>query len=585
MALCPPCSPKNPVNPAPPAACAADPARQHLPSCFSMQTLKKNLDALAVQDIAFVQRICLPVEGRHIHFLPGGEVRYERNRSLLPFIIPQDQIASTIGTPSSAEVLLFGAGIGEQLDAILSSEGRKKIVVWERDPWLLRLVLMKRDYSGSIRSGDLRFSLCSDLLELIPEATRFDVVAHPFLQALYQNEYLLLQKGIGRDRAMVCSGGLYVEDVSHSLRAEGFSLYTLDIKGLSLEEIERTIQRFDPQLLFAVNYTPGTAELCHKLHVPLICWEVDPAADRLKPLDVPSGSACIFTYRKPHVEDFRSAGFKKVEYLPLATNPERRFPSDLSAADREKYGSPLSFVGSSMVAQAGSFRQIFLQQYKSYRGETPEAIQEGNGLLEQILALQRQDFSICRVPELLEHHFSDFMGYLSRSGFSHDPFMLVAEIAAAEKRINYIANLSRLGVKVWGDEGWRITERFGVRVMGPAGHAQEINRIYGASLINVDINRLYQPDIVTMRVFDIMACGGFVLAEYCPALEELFSIGREVEAYTTLDELVSKAAYYLEHRDRAAEIARSGREAVLGRHTIQARLRQMLRSAGIQPSV
>jgi spore maturation protein CgeB len=567
----------------PDTAAPAPPAQQALPAPFSSETLKKNLDALASLDRRLVDRLCLPVDGSHIRFLTDGQVRYERHRNLLPFAIPQERVAATVGSGLPEEVLLFGAGLGEQLDFLLSSNGRRKITVWERDPWLLRLVLMKRDYSSFIRSGRLCFALCSDLLDLIRKGTA-QIISHPFLQTVYENEYLLLRQGIGNQRAMVCSGGIFVDDISQTLRTQGFSLYTLDIKRLSIQEIERTVRSFDPRFLFAVNYTHGLVELSHKLGVPLLCWEVDPAADRLRPPRTPSESAYIFTYRRLHVDDFKGVGFKNVEYLPLASDPGRRSPPDLSAEDRERYGAPLSFVGSSMVGQAASFRQIFLQQYKAYRDEAPEAIQEGNVLLEQILSTQRRDFSTCRIRELLEQHFSEFIRSLSRSGFSHDPYMLVAEIAAAEKRINYISNLARLGVKVWGDEGWKVTERFGVKLMGRAGHFQEINKIYGASLVNVDINRLYQPDIVTMRIFDIMACGGFVLAEQSDALKELFAIGKEVEVYSTLAELISKATYYLQHSDEAAKIASAGREAVLRDHTIRERVAHMLRCGGFAES-
>ena len=35
-------------------------------------------------------------------------------------------------------------------------------------------------------------------------------------------------------------------------------------------------------------------------------------------------------------------------------------------------------------------------------------------------------------------------------------------------------------------------------------------------------------DIIPMRIFDIMACGGFVLVEYSLELDEIFEIGRGI---------------------------------------------------------
>ena len=79
-----------------------------------------------------------------------------------------------------------------------------------------------------------------------------------------------------------------------------------------------------------------------------------------------------------------------------------------------------------------------------------------------------------------------------------------------------------------------------------------------------------------MRVFDVMACGGFALVEHSSALEELFEIGKEVETYRTQRELLEKTAYYLEHREEALKIAEAGRKAVQSNHTISNRVEHML---------
>ena len=122
-----------------------------------------------------------------------------------------------------------------------------------------------------------------------------------------------------------------------------------------------------------------------------------------------------------------------------------------------------------------------------------------------------------------------------------------------------------------------------VRYRGWAGHIHEVGRIYAAAQVNLDIGRIYQQDIVTMRVFDALASGGFVLAERSPDLERLFEVGVEVEAYTDLEELVDKVGFYLTHPERAREIAARGRAAVERRHSIEARVLEML--APLAPTI
>lgn len=87
-----------------------------------------------------------------------------------------------------------------------------------------------------------------------------------------------------------------------------------------------------------------------------------------------------------------------------------------------------------MTGNANSFQDIFLSQYRTYLGGASDAVEEGNNLLEDILSVQRRDFSTYLVPDLLREHFHGFINYLSELPDVHDPFMLVGEMAAALKK-------------------------------------------------------------------------------------------------------------------------------------------------------
>ncbi|MFH1148477.1 MAG: glycosyltransferase [Pseudomonadota bacterium] len=551
-----------------------------LPQRFSAATLEKNLSALATLNTDLVQRLCLPVDGSHIRFSETEQILYRLNDTLLPSAVNVTESPDVIGDIEDAGcIMLFGIGLGEQLDLLLERFPGMVITVWDRDPWLLRLALMQRDYSQYMVAGRLKLSLGIDLLEMIGQAQSSSVMYHPLLKSIYRNERNLLESGTGGRRAMTCAGGLFIDDAGDALKDLGYSLYTLDIRKLAVEEIDLSIKRFAPRFLFAINYTNGLAELCRRTGIDLVCWEIDPATDRLKPCG--SGEEVhVFTYRKRNVDRFRRAGFRNAEHLPLASNTGKRFPVRPSDPEKNSHSASLSFVGSSMLEQAESFRTIFLNYYRNFKGGAPQAWEEGNRRLEDVLYRQREDFSLYTIPDLLQEYFPGLDDHVLNLPEAYDPFILVGEIAAAEKRLNYLARLSQtnVSVKVWGDPGWKSIEPHGIKYMGYAGHHREINSIYANSLINIDVNRIYQMDIVPMRIFDILACGGFVLAEHSDELTELFKVGYEVEAYRTFDELTEKAAYYLGHRDEAQEIAGRGMAAVRSRHTINSRIEYMLRA-------
>ena len=120
----------------------------------------------------------------------------------------------------------------------------------------------------------------------------------------------------------------------------------------------------------------------------------------------------------------------------------------------------------------------------------------------------------------------------------------------------------------------------GVFHRGVAGHFVELNKIYSAARINLDVGRLYQMDIVTMRVFDVLACGGFLLAERSEALLELFAPGNDLDVFTGPEELLDKVRFYLAHPEQAAAIATQGRRTVEAKHTIRQRVARMLAAVG-----
>lgn len=543
-----------------------------------MPTLKRNLTALAKTQPQLAERICWPVDDTHVP-VSQGRYFYRYRRTLHPLEIAETALMGLLPvdeTETRRLVFIFGLGLGETLNAAVWKYPQAQIQAWERDPWLLRLVLQTYDFSEVIRSGRLLFYLGADLADLVPVSRETQVVPHPFLYGVYQDEWKLLSTGTTARCAVLCEGEWYVDDLAEALHEEGYAVYRLDIHILSLEEMGLTLARLKPEFVSVINYHNGLAELCRRHNTQLLCWEIDPAIEKLAPCKVSTRHAHMFTYRKISVPRFKAAGFKNTIYCPLATNPKHRRHIELPPTEREHYAVPVSFVGSSLQAQAEKNQEAFLQHYASFRAGDPGAREAGKAILEKLLAEQRKDFSRFLIPLLLRKYLADFEHDWRKTGQREDLAVLLGEISASEKRLAYAAALGPQGLYVWGDEGWCLLENQGVNYRGPAGHFSQLNKIYSASHINLDIKRLYEADIVTMRIYDILACGGFVLTEKNASLAELFRPGKEVEVYASLLELKDKVHFYLNHPDSARFIARKGQEVVLKNHTISQRLHLML---------
>lgn len=477
------------------------------------------------------------------------------------------------------ELFLFGLGMGEHVRPVLDLYPESKVTVWDRDPWLIRLFLMQFDISDLIRSGRIRFWMCADLLDF-PAIPSPLIIEHPFLRAIYRKECQWMHRPRGDRWALLCEGELFVDDIADALWNDGYDVFTLDTTLLSLEEMTIIIRRIEPEFLMVVDYRDKLAEFCYSIGISLLSWEVNPTTDNLSPCSVPTHRVSIFTYRASQVSEFREAGFTRVEYLPLATNPERRKRIPLDDREKERYAADFSFVGSSMADTVETYRDSFLDICAAHRPDDPEFRQDLFKRTEKLLTEQERDYSAYRIPGLFKKYFDDILDEIPLSAPGEDPVKLLAQIAAAIKRLEYIRALGPLHIKVWGDQGWRQLERCGVCYMGPAGHFDELTKIYCGTRINIDIGRLYQQDIVPMRVFDILSCGAFLLAEHSEAIPEIFEIGKEIETYRDVDELMEKALFYRDRPELAMDIARRGARKVRVQHTVVERTRHMIASLG-----
>jgi hypothetical protein len=546
-----------------------EPLQPHLP------TLQRNLAALARRDATLAERITWPVDDAHVRRAPeakGGGIHYRLGRSWLPlaFEVPEATLA-TLGQPQ--EVLVFGIGLGESVQAALTRWPQATIVAWDRDPWLLRVVLGAYDWSECISAGRLRLRLGSDLHDLLP--WRGPTVHHPLLKRVYTLEAHLLEHGLGTKRALLATGELFVDDLAEALRARGYTVLPWELQRHAREEVAHTACGSAAELALAINYRAGLAEGCREADLPLICWEVDPAVDHPR-VEGGAERAWVFTHDPHNVPRYRAGGFQNVEHMALATNPTHRFPDE--AGVDPSYQAPVSFVGASMIHQARRLRVRFdaiLTRWCADQGaETPTE------LVPRLLTLQRQHPSRFVISEALDAALPGFRQAFLAAGHG-DPGLMLGETAAAEKRLNTVAGLGPLGAEAWGDPGWKLAERGGARYRGRAGHGREINRIYQGSTVSLDIGRIYQQDIVTMRVFDVLACGGFVLAEHSPHIHRLFDLDSELVTWRGPQDLERKVRHFLDHPEEAAAIARRGRARVLRDHTVEQRLSHMLRVAGL----
>jgi len=486
--------------------------------------------------------------------------------------------ACTVRARGLDEVCILGVGTGELVAHLLRHCDARHIVAWDRDPWLLRSSLTRYDWSQAISSHRLELALGCDLARLRDRANARAAIWHPKLLHLYRMEHSLLEAQSEGPKVLVGLDQLLSEEIARELVRRGFVPCPVDLRSWSIEELDHCVRRLAPALCIAINYVHGLPEFCRDRGLEFVCWEVDPTTERFPRVAGPTPNCFIFTYRSAHVSEFRAAGFEQVRHLPLAGDPSRR-PHHTGTCEP---AIPVSFVGSSLEPEARRARKSFSAAYAEWA--KPAAVdREALELrLERAIEAELLGESAQVLEAALDEAFPEFMRASSELELRESPLQLAWQLAAAALRRRRVASLARFGMHVWGDPGWRSIEGSGIQYRGYAGHHLEVPRIYAESAINVDVGRCYQPDIVTLRVFDVLACGGFVLAEHSADLAACFDIGRELDAYGSMEELHDKVARYLRAPEARAELALRGQSAIEQRHDISQRVQYMLQVAGIE---
>jgi spore maturation protein CgeB len=139
------------------------------------------------------------------------------------------------------------------------------------------------------------------------------------------------------------------------------------------------------------------------------------------------------------------------------------------------------------------------------------------------------------------------------------------------KRDLVLRRLLDFDLKIYG-YGWEaaspgLRERF----VKTADNITELPFIFNFSKVNVNVTMEQGVSSLNMRVFDVMACEGFLISDYKTDFEKLFDYEKEVVAYKHLDELPELVQYYLDHDDERREKARAARRRVLREHSYKKR--------------
>lgn len=329
--------------------------------------------------------------------------------------------------------------------------------------------------------------------------------------------------------------------------------------------------------VFSINFFPSVSDVCNIMGIPYLCLVVDSPVLELFSKSLKNPCNRIFIFDRKLYSDFHPLNPDCIFHIPLATSIRNNYAVCMNAGDnvKSKFASDISFIGS-LYTEKCAYNKITLSE--KYRGYV-------DGLIEAQLRVYGYNFiEECLTPELVDafikaqpslNNFPESMEVNVRAVIAQH---YISVKTAEQERIRFLKALSEyFNVDLYTGSDTSLMPK--VHNRGFAKTATEMPIIFNQSKINLNLTAKSIRSGLSLRIFDVLGCEGFLITNYQEELPEHFVIGEDLEAYDSLDTLISKCEYYLTHENDRKEIAHNGFTKVQKYHTYDTRLTQMLEIA------
>lgn len=352
------------------------------------------------------------------------------------------------------------------------------------------------------------------------------------------------------------SGYLAVAECARGLEKLGHKVFPIALGEDFIKRLLNLLVTVKPDFLLTVNHLGFDEEgkltdLLTELGIPFASWYVDSPTYVLKNDRRNVSDCCVmFCWDSWYLEAIEAMGFSRPVCLPLATDPDIFKP--LGKSRKGNNGVQLSFVGNSME-----------QATKKWSGKfSPHRF----ATIKEKAVFRQLDARQMAMSDILKNF----------EGIETDEFLDMEAALVWEStqtyRLKLVKALLPLGLVIYGDDGWRGLLDSDTAIRPQVDYYRQLPRVFNGTAVNINATSMQMKRTVNQRVFDVAACGSFLLTDRMSDMDDFFEPGTESVCYDTIDEAVSLAAYYLGKNFEREKIAKAARKRVLADHTYEKRM-------------
>ncbi len=367
-----------------------------------------------------------------------------------------------------------------------------------------------------------------------------------------------------------------LKEMGHEVRTVYYHFDNRYKDDFFCERFEAKVREIEPEIIFSVNFFPLVAKIANEHGLVYVSWSCDsPLAEGLEDyFDYDTNR--IWLFDRQEVECYVKRGHRNVFHCPLAVNMKRLSamldggralggPGSNAGDLLRKYACDVSFVGSLYNA--------------SLEGLVAPLDDYLKGYIESLLQVQMEIYGTDILTpsisdEILEKINERYTIPLNRKGLA---FAIQKQITFAE-RVTLIDTLgSMCDMRFYSTKEYPFESN--VKFMGPVKYHSQMPYVFRASRINLCPTLRSIVSGIPLRSLDILACGGVLMSNWQPELAECFMDGEDVIMYSSLEEAVDKAAWYLEHEDDRAKIAGHARPILESEFDYRTKLERIFRDS------
>ncbi len=382
-------------------------------------------------------------------------------------------------------------------------------------------------------------------------------------------------------------GLLYLNEIKYDDLAWVFVKNSMDAEiidtGVSVDSIDEEDSQsiYDKlcengiDVAITMDFSPAVSDACMKKGAKYVSWIYDAPQQALFNNQIKNDCNYIFSFDKEQVNDIERLGASHVFHFPLATNHFRNSGLVIEENDLKRYGCDISFVGN--LYNDDYYLRVYEDASECLREEMNRVSDEIFG--KWVGRSLRECLSDAALKELKEiRGTKSGSGALMEDGLFYSTKLFASHIAHKE-RCEIARRLSEYDFRLY--TGSDASGLEGVDVRPYLSYDEELPKAYHLSKINLNISLHSITSGVPLRVFDIMGVGGFMLTNYQPEVEELFSIGKDIEVYSSIEELEDKVRYYVKNEDKRNRIALKGYHTVSEKYNYEVAFKKIMELAEI----